>query len=197
MKMAVMKKLAGTTWGANSKILKQVYPGAVRTNVEYGTPTWTSAAKSNTAVIDKIQNQSLMVVLRAMKSTPTTTMENQSKCPPLEKRRKMKTFLQYEKSKRIVDHPIKSVYENRTKKKKKTTLKRNSPNHIAKEIANMHIKISLIPLCLSVNYILVCIQERLVQRIDSRFSADQQKGHRKHLILVVLKVTFLETRSSL
>ena len=34
-KLAIMKKLAGTTWGANSDILKQVYTGAVRPVVEY------------------------------------------------------------------------------------------------------------------------------------------------------------------
>ena len=31
-KLAIMKKLAGTTWGANSDILKQVYTGAVSTS---------------------------------------------------------------------------------------------------------------------------------------------------------------------
>lgn len=53
--MAIMKKLAGTTWGANSSILKQVYTGAVRPIVEYASPTWAPVAKSNTAPLDKVR----------------------------------------------------------------------------------------------------------------------------------------------
>ena len=34
-KMSVMKKLSGTKWGANSKILRQVYTGPVRPQLEY------------------------------------------------------------------------------------------------------------------------------------------------------------------
>ena len=35
-KLAVLKKLSGTHWGANSKILKIIYMGAVRPSLEYG-----------------------------------------------------------------------------------------------------------------------------------------------------------------
>ena len=45
-KLAIMKKLAGTTWGANSDILKQVYSGAVRPVVEYASTTWDTASKN-------------------------------------------------------------------------------------------------------------------------------------------------------
>ena len=46
-KLAIMKKLAGTTWGANSDILKQVYTGAVRPVVEYASTIWDTASKTN------------------------------------------------------------------------------------------------------------------------------------------------------
>nr|KAG5706308.1 hypothetical protein BaRGS_026090 [Batillaria attramentaria] len=39
-KLAIMKKLAGTTWGANSNILQRVYTGTVRPNLEYGSSAW-------------------------------------------------------------------------------------------------------------------------------------------------------------
>ena len=137
-KMSIMKKLAGTTWGANSNILKQLYTGAIRPIIEYASPAWASAAKNNTTILDKVQNQSLRLVLGGMRSTPIKALETQTNCPPLEDRRKMHTFIQYEKSKRIISHPIKNILEDRTKNR----LKRNSPNHIAKAAARSHSEIS-------------------------------------------------------
>ena len=46
-KLLLMKKLAGTKWGANSKILKQLYAGAVGPVMEYGSSAWATAAKTN------------------------------------------------------------------------------------------------------------------------------------------------------
>ena len=52
----------------------------------------TTLAKSNIALLDKIQNQSPRMARGAMKSTPKVTLERQSKRPILEKKiRKMQT----------------------------------------------------------------------------------------------------------
>ena len=48
-----MKKLAGTTWGADIKTLKQVYNGNVRPVMEYGSPTFATATKTNTQRLEK------------------------------------------------------------------------------------------------------------------------------------------------
>nr|KAG5704083.1 hypothetical protein BaRGS_017587 [Batillaria attramentaria] len=48
-RLSLMKKLAGTKWGANSSILKRVYIGNVRPVMEYGAAAWATAAKSNTS----------------------------------------------------------------------------------------------------------------------------------------------------
>ena len=45
--LAIMRKLAGTTWGANEQILKTVYEGSVRPVLEYSSTTWSTAAKTN------------------------------------------------------------------------------------------------------------------------------------------------------
>ena len=45
-KMNIMRKLAGTKWGANEKILKSVYQGNVRPHLEYGSSSWMTAANS-------------------------------------------------------------------------------------------------------------------------------------------------------
>ena len=39
-RLSLMKKLAGTTWGANTRILKTVYSGSVRPVMEYGMSVW-------------------------------------------------------------------------------------------------------------------------------------------------------------
>jgi hypothetical protein len=46
-KMNIMRKLAGTKWGANEKILKSVYQGNVRQHLEYGSSSWMTAAKTH------------------------------------------------------------------------------------------------------------------------------------------------------
>ena len=41
-KIAILCKLAGTTWGASEKILKTVYQGTVRPHLKYGSTTWST-----------------------------------------------------------------------------------------------------------------------------------------------------------
>ena len=67
--LAIMRKLSGTTWGADSKILKTVYTGTVRPVLEYASTSWCTAAKTNKAKLDKIQNAGL-------RTTPIPEMEN-------------------------------------------------------------------------------------------------------------------------
>ena len=55
-KMALMKKLAGTKWGANMKIFTQVYTATVRPHMEYASSAWSSAAKTNLDQLTKTQN---------------------------------------------------------------------------------------------------------------------------------------------
>ena len=78
-KLSIMRKLAGTKWGANIKILKQVYAGLVRPITEHASTTWASASKSNKDRLDKVQNAGLRIILGAMKSTPIKEMEKNSR----------------------------------------------------------------------------------------------------------------------
>ena len=55
-KLGMMRKLAGTEWEANEKILKQVYLGKVRPTLEYGFGAYMSAAKSHLNSLEKVQN---------------------------------------------------------------------------------------------------------------------------------------------
>ncbi|PVD27014.1 hypothetical protein C0Q70_12164 [Pomacea canaliculata] len=47
VRLALIKKLAGTNWGADDRILKKLYTGRVRPVLEYGMTAWGTAAKSN------------------------------------------------------------------------------------------------------------------------------------------------------
>ena len=59
-KLALMRKLEGTTWGAaDSSILTKVYTVTVRPTIEYASTTWEMAAKTNKSRLDKVQNMAL------------------------------------------------------------------------------------------------------------------------------------------
>ncbi|GFS06682.1 retrovirus-related Pol polyprotein from type-1 retrotransposable element R1 4 [Elysia marginata] len=96
----IMEKLYGTKWGANSKILRQVYQGYIRPVMEYASPAWSTAAASNLTSLSKTQNQNLRIVLGAIKSTPIKELHKQADMDTLENRREQRTLTLYETSKR-------------------------------------------------------------------------------------------------
>ena len=83
-KLAIMRKLAGTTWGANKQILKTVYEESVRPVLEYRSTAWSTTATTNQQSLDKIQNHALRIITGAMKSTPITFMELPTAIQPLQ-----------------------------------------------------------------------------------------------------------------
>ena len=101
--MAIMKKLAGTTWRANSDILKQVYTGAVRPVVEYASTTWGTASKTNKSKLDRVQNMGLRIISGTMGNTPIQQMEKTADLQALECKREYKAAIQGEKLKRLHD----------------------------------------------------------------------------------------------
>ncbi|KAK7096645.1 hypothetical protein V1264_003726 [Littorina saxatilis] len=124
-RLAIMRKLSGTTWGANSQILKTVYTGAVRPVLEYASSSWNTAARTNKARLDRVQNLGLRTVLGAMKTTPISEMQKVANIEPLEDRRQAKLLIQGEKHKRLESHPLHNKFQALTKNR----LKRQSPNH--------------------------------------------------------------------
>jgi ribonuclease HI len=129
-KLNLMKKMAGTTWGANPKILHQLYTGTVRPVTEYASTSWVTASKTNKSKLDKVQNTGLRIILGAMKTTPITEMEKTADLEPLETRREYKALVQSEKARRLPSHPLHTKLQNRTKNR----LKRKSLNHIVKDL---------------------------------------------------------------
>ena len=124
------RKLAGTTWGANSNILKQVYTGAVRPVVDYASTTRDTASKTNKRKLDRVQNMGLRIVLGAMRSTPIQQMEKTANLQPLECRREYKAAIQGEKLKRLTSHPLHQKLQHGTK----NPLNRKSFKHKLKDL---------------------------------------------------------------
>ena len=112
-RLALMRKLSGTTWGASSSILKTVYTGTVRPVLEYGSIVWNTAAKTHKRKLDKVQNLGLRNILGAMKTTPIAEMEKTASIQPLETRRQEKVLIQGEKMKRLQSHPLHCKLDNR------------------------------------------------------------------------------------
>ena len=125
VRLALMKKLAGTTWGADAQTLKKLYTGRVRPVLEYGVTAWNTAAKSTTDKVNRVQNQALRVITGAMRSTPIQELETITGLESLEARRETKVLVQAAKYKRLPGHPMKNRFSQATKQR----LKRESLIH--------------------------------------------------------------------
>ena len=134
-KMAILKKLAGTQWGANSRILTQVFTGTVRPHLEYASPSWSTAAKTNTARLSKVQNAALRIITGGMRTTPITAMEKTAGLHSLEERRQEKLLRLSEKLRRMPSHPLHKKLQEQTKNR----LKRQSINHLTKALKRQHL----------------------------------------------------------
>ena len=122
---ALLKKLAGSDWGADHSILRKAYTGYVRPVLEYGIAAWGSTADSHFQKISKVQNQNLRIITGAMRSTPILAMETISEIESMKDRRDMKQIIQLEKMKRMPHHPMKQ----RTTESTKSRIKRTSFLH--------------------------------------------------------------------
>ncbi|XP_076466233.1 uncharacterized protein LOC143297697 [Babylonia areolata] len=132
--MALMKKLAGTKWGANTKILKTVYSAAVRHHMEYAANAWSTAAKTNLHSLTKTQNASLRLITGSMKTTPVSAMEKTAGPLSLEESRQEILLRQNEKLKRLPSHPLLPKLKPPTKNR----LKQQSPSHLIKALERKH-----------------------------------------------------------
>ena len=94
--LALLRKLAGTQWGAAETVLKNVCIGAIRPHLEYGSTTFTSASKSTLYMLDRVQNQAMRLITGALKSTPIKVMEETTAISSLGHRRDMRNLIQAE-----------------------------------------------------------------------------------------------------
>ena len=93
-KMARMKKLAGTKWRADMKILTQLYIVTVRPHMNYASDAWSYAAKTNLDQLTKTQNVRLRIITGDLKTTPISEVERTTGLLSLEERREEKLLRQ-------------------------------------------------------------------------------------------------------
>ena len=134
VRLALMKKLAGSTWGADATTLKRLYTGRVRPVLEYGMTSWGTLAKTNFDRVNKVQNQATRIITGAMKSTPIQELEIITGLQPLGDRRDTKLLTQAAKFKRLPDQPLKD----RLSKPTKGRLKRGSFVHLNRVLEQRH-----------------------------------------------------------
>ncbi|GFR60787.1 RNA-directed DNA polymerase from mobile element jockey [Elysia marginata] len=122
LRTGLLRRLAGTQWGADMKVLKTVYTGYVRPVLEYGSSARNTTAKSNQQKVEKVQNQSLRIITEGLKSTPILKMETITGLQSLEERREIKILTQRQKYKAMPN----CVLNRKLKDTNKGRLKRNS-----------------------------------------------------------------------
>ena len=125
-KLGVLKKLAGTTWGADTNILRRVYTGAVRPIMEYATTSWATASNANNNKLE----QPLRAIVGTMKTTPIKEMEKRADLEPLELRKSLTVLTQTERAQRLHGHPL----HNKLATSTKIRMKRQSLNHMARDL---------------------------------------------------------------
>ena len=104
--LALMKKLSCTEWGADQNVLKKLYVGRIHPVLEYGMAASSTAAKSNSSKLSRVQHQPMRMMTCDMRSTPISAMETVTGLQPLEDRQELKILTQAAKFKRLQDHPM-------------------------------------------------------------------------------------------
>ena len=130
VRLALMKKLTSTSWGADARILTKLHVGRVRPTLEYGVTAWGTAAKSNFDRVSKVQNQAARIITGAMQSTPIHELETITGLQSIETRRDTKILCQAAKFKRLTNHPMKKRMDQPAKKR----LKRGSFIHQSRDL---------------------------------------------------------------
>ena len=133
-KLALLRKLAGTQWGAAEAVLKNVYIGTIRPHLDYGSTTCSSASKTSNYTLDKVQNQALRLITGSMRSTPIKIMEEITAIQPLSKRRDMRIMIQAERYKCSPSHPMKTKIHGMTKNR----IKRESFIHKTNTLSELY-----------------------------------------------------------
>ena len=83
----VMRALSRVWWGADPKILLNIYKGLIRSHLDYGCQAILYTSKVNLNKLDRVQFQALRLVTGCMRSTPTNALLSESAEMPLHLRR--------------------------------------------------------------------------------------------------------------
>ena len=71
----LLRCLSGTKWGANRKVLYNLYTALIRSKIDYGCEFYYSSGKRNKKKLDLIQNICLHICSGAFRSTPINVLQ--------------------------------------------------------------------------------------------------------------------------
>ncbi|XP_055877141.1 uncharacterized protein LOC129924681 [Biomphalaria glabrata] len=112
-KLNIVKKLAGTKWGARADVLRGLYMGAVRSHLDYSLPVQVWASQTTLASLDAVQNQAIRLICGTFRTTPIAAGEIMANIPPLKLRRERAVILAHERYMRLEDGcPLRSLVDN-------------------------------------------------------------------------------------
>ena len=116
---ALLKKLAGSDWGADNAVLRKAYVGYVRPVLEYSMAPWSTTSDSNFNKICRVQHQNIRIMTGALKSTHINDMETISGLESMGDRREVKQVIQLETMKMLQHHPMRERLTTGTKSRLK------------------------------------------------------------------------------
>ena len=90
----IIKVVSSTEWGAEKKVLLNLYRSLVRSKLDYGCFIYGSARKSYIKILDAVHHQGLRLCLGAYRTSPVESLYAEANEPSLEHRR-IKLGLQY------------------------------------------------------------------------------------------------------
>ena len=96
-RLDVMKRIAGTKWGASASTLLKYYNIYIRSKIDYASTVYASASDTVLSQLNKIQNTAIRIALGAMLTSPLTAIHAEAKIMLLQYRRKFLTCKQYYK----------------------------------------------------------------------------------------------------
>ena len=92
--MNLLRVVSHFDWGADQKVMFQLYKSLILSKLDYGSFIYGSAPKSYITMLDPIQNEGLRLCLGAYKTSPKESLEVEANIPPLKLRREQ-LALQY------------------------------------------------------------------------------------------------------
>ena len=102
-----MKKLSFTEWGADQDVLKKkLYVGRIRPVLEYGMAASSTATKSNSSNLCRVQHQAMRMMTGAKQRTLISAIETVTGLQPIAGRQEIKALTQAAEFKRLQDHLI-------------------------------------------------------------------------------------------
>jgi ribonuclease HI len=105
-RLNLLKAIAHTNWGSDERTILRTYRATIRSKLDYGSPAYGSATRSQLCKLDTIQNTALRLALGAFRTSPALSLHRESNETPLPLRRKQLTHTQKLKVLTLRSHPL-------------------------------------------------------------------------------------------